>query len=108
MVRWHENLSRALGRVLNISHLKHLDMHRHALAACIVGLASLLAGCSLVEGKPKVVQVECRNLNEPEVIEGLAGIQRSLLQFYWSDSTETRRFSEGFCPASLVPIPIAP
>ena len=82
-----------------------VGVHRHAIAACIVGLASLLAGCSLFEGKPKVVQVECGNDYYPHNRDDIGAFKGSTLYFYWSDSTITSRDSEGWCPISFVPKP---
>lgn len=79
---------------------KGFGVRRHALAACIVGLMVLLTGCF---HEPKVVQVECREI-EPQAVESLGDkLQRSLLYFYWSDGTSTFKFAEVVCPTSLVP-----
>ena len=77
-----------------------VGVHRHAVAACIVGLMVLLTGC--FHG-PEVVQVECREI-EPQLVEGLGNsLQKSLIYFYWSDGTSTFKFAVVGCPTSLVP-----
>ena len=79
---------------------ERVGVHRHAVAACIVGLVVLLTGCF---HEPEVVQVECRVI-EPQVVESLGNkLQKSLLYYYWSDGTSTFRFAEVVCPTSLVP-----
>lgn len=76
---------------------KGFGVRRHAVAACIVGLVVLLTGCL---HEPKVVQVECRNIQR-EYIEELGYMAQSYLWFYWSDGDITNKFQRAYCPESF-------
>ena len=64
-----------------------VGVHRHAVAACIVGLMVLLAGCS---NSPTLVQVRCKDYGKGGAViddERYYAFET----WYWSDGTRTTR-----------------
>jgi hypothetical protein len=83
-----------LGRVSS-----RVGLHRHAIAACIVGLVVLLVGCS--KPAPTVISVQCKF--EPYGVRIAAHGKYPAMEWsyyeilYWSDGTKTYRGSIGEC-----------
>ena len=81
---------------------KGFGLRRHAVTACIAGLAVLLTGCLHGEDKPYAVQVECAQMyvNPGPAQAGFAEEKRPLEQFvtvWYSNGTLITDIRPGLC-----------
>ena len=73
---------------------ERVGVHRHAVAACIVGLVVLLAGCSN-SAEPYLVQVDCAKVMASEDMPKQPNEQAVVL--WYSDGTSRLERRDGTC-----------